>query len=67
MLEEEDQEEPTDRGEEVYQEALGAVRVVPIGQTEAVELENPWRLPGEPFQGLIRRQVTRVQVILRTE
>ena len=67
MSEEEDQEEPTGQGEEVYQEALGAARIVQIGQTEAAKPENPWELPGESCQGPNRQQGTRARVILRAE
>ena len=66
-LEEKDQEEPRDRGEEVYQEVPGVVRVVLIEQTGAAKLETRWKLPGERSQRLNRQQGTRVQGIPRTE
>jgi len=53
-LEEEDRGAPTDQGEGVYQEVLGAVRVVQIGQIEAAGPESRWRLPEERSQRLGR-------------
>lgn len=67
MFEEEAQGVPTGQAEEVYQEVLGAVQVVPIAQTETARPESRWRLPEEWSQRLNRQQGKRVQVIPRTE
>jgi hypothetical protein len=52
MLVGEDQGEPTNQGEEVCQEVLGAIQVVLIEQTEAAKPETRWRYPGERSQRL---------------
>lgn len=67
MLEEGDQEEPINRGEEVYREAQGVVQVVLIGQTEIAEPGTRSRFLGELIQRPNRRLVTMTQVTQQTE